>query len=223
MKEVYSFILKVKDFNPENLHIEDLKEYIPNFKECDKEKSQKLLSQLIRYHVFIKFFSIKDLTFSELENGKPVLINEDLDFSISHTTKYIIMSVAKKDEIGVDIEQIRDRKNLEKIAQRFFTEIEYNQLKQSNNYKYDFFVLWTFKEAEVKRNGLGIAKGFKDACFIKSLDGKWISPKFEQDFFTFFYDDLVGTICCNNIDSLSKRFFRITKDFEFEEIKVNKI
>ncbi|APC97704.1 4'-phosphopantetheinyl transferase family protein [Francisella frigiditurris] len=219
MKEVYSFILKIDDFSLENLQL-NIKKHIPGFN--DGMRSQKIFSQLVRYHVFYNFFSIQNLKFGELESGKPTLINKELEFSISHTSEYIIMSVAK-DEIGVDIEQVRDKRNLEKIAFRFFSKLEYEQLRQSSNYKNDFFVLWTLKEAEVKKSGLGISKGFKDACFIKNLDGKWISPKFEQDFLTFLYDDLVGTVCCNNINSLSKRFFRITKNFEFEEVKVSEV
>ncbi|MFC4892350.1 4'-phosphopantetheinyl transferase family protein [Pseudofrancisella aestuarii] len=221
MDKIYTFILKVSDFDIEKsfIYLQELDKY--------KDRNiishpQKLFSQLIRYLVFKRFFSISNIKFNQLESGKPNLVNSKLDFSISHTTKFLIMSVSER-KVGVDIEHIRDRKNIEKIAERFFRDEEYSQLKKSENFIKDFFMLWTLKEAEVKRSGLGIAKGFNEAAFKKDIDNKWISCNFEQDFFTFNYEDIIGSICCENVENLPREFFRINNNFGFEKINIEEV
>ena len=89
--------------------------------------------------------------------------NIPLEFNLSHSGDYAICAISD-DEVGCDIEKIKDV-NL-KIAKRFFSEEEYNNVLKDNKL---FFRYWTLKESYLKAKGIGI-KGLDNAKIdIESL------------------------------------------------------
>lgn len=89
------------------------------------------------------------------EHGKPYLINSPWHFNLSHSGDYVLCALSRR-EVGADI-QIERKKNVKKIAERFFSEEENRMLKQSEDENADFFRLWTRKEAYGKLTGEGLA------------------------------------------------------------------
>jgi 4'-phosphopantetheinyl transferase len=100
-----------------------------------------------------------------IENGgKPRLASEhaatDLRFNLSHSGELALIAVALGGEVGVDVEQLREVSDLERIAQRYFhpTEVE-DMLNTASNQKIAAFLrCWTAKEAVLKAHGTGIAE-----------------------------------------------------------------
>ncbi len=96
-------------------------------------------------------------------NGKPFL-NNGLHISISHSGKWVVISVAKF-PVGVDVE--RPRKKLLKIAPKFLNPKDSRAL-QIKNYK-DLLWYWTAKEAIYKLlNETGLS--LKHDILITGLD-----------------------------------------------------
>ncbi|AIT09529.1 4-phosphopantetheinyl transferase [Candidatus Francisella endociliophora] len=210
MSEISAFILDFKKYKAELL-----KSWLVSRVEKEKLTSdQKIFSQFIRYFVFEKFFDISPV-FS-ITNSKPYLANGSLFFNISHTQDQIVMTVSNS-EVGIDAEEVNKTRNILKIAKRYFDTNEYASLVQNSQQSVDFYTLWTLKEAQVKRSSLGIAKELREAIFYKNENQQWLSEKYQNDFVTVFHNDLVISICCENIMQKQISFFEID-NFEFKKV-----
>ncbi len=88
------------------------------------------------------------------EHGKPLLRNDpSLHFSTSHTDNVSLIAITRIAAVGVDIEQMRDVPNIEKILQRFFHEDDAALVRQSSDVPRSFLRAWTRGEASVKVHG----------------------------------------------------------------------
>ena len=116
----------------------------------DRINLKKILSQYVRSNP-------KDMDVSIKENGKPYLKNSKIEFNISHSEDLSVYAVSKN-EIGVDIEKIREIPNIEGIVKYFFTEKEAGQVKFSEGKQRNriFLKIWTQKEAVGKMLGIGL-------------------------------------------------------------------
>jgi len=98
-------------------------------------------------------------------SGMPLLdhtwSHTDITFNVSHSHDQAIIAVSIKNIIGIDIEKVRIDIEYEKLAKRFFSEIEHKQIMEiEDTLRLDaFFATWTRKEALVKATGTGIAYG----------------------------------------------------------------
>lgn len=126
----------------------------------DKDKTISLFAELLIRNEISRQLDISSGTieFGYSEHGKPYLMNyPDYHFSVSHSGNCIAF-VSGNASIGIDVEQIGDR-NLD-IAKRFFTENEFEFIKNSKEPQSLFYQIWTAKEAYVKMLGVGLSKSF---------------------------------------------------------------
>jgi 4'-phosphopantetheinyl transferase len=92
------------------------------------------------------------------ENGKPLLAGAKgsvFTFNLSHSKNKTAFIFALKRKVGIDIEYKSSRKWIEKIAHRFFSQTEYQQLKtKTGQEKLNFFFdRWVAHEAAIKACG----------------------------------------------------------------------
>lgn len=102
----------------------------------------------------------QNLIFEKNEHGKPRLKNHpEIGFNMSHSNDLAIVAVCSNAEIGVDIEYCKEKPSWEKIARRFFNELELNYLLKlpEDRQLIAFFQLWTRKEAYIKAIGTGLS------------------------------------------------------------------
>lgn len=94
--------------------------------------------------------------------GKPSLCASDsgahLHFNTSHSHGYGVFAFARNEQVGVDVEQVRDEVATEEIAARFFSTAEIAELSTlaPELRVQGFFKCWTRKEAYIKARGLGL-------------------------------------------------------------------
>ncbi|MDO5760010.1 MAG: 4'-phosphopantetheinyl transferase superfamily protein [Bacteroidota bacterium] len=103
-----------------------------------------------------------DFTIVRDQNGKPYFkSNTNCFFNISHTKNHVAVCFDSL-PIGIDIEEVREKKM--PVAQRFFhpKEVEYLQTISEKDIDFAFTQLWTIKEAYVKMTGKGIANNFRN-------------------------------------------------------------
>ncbi len=104
-----------------------------------------------------------ELKFGVNPFGKPHLApGQDqlgLRFNLSHSHEMALLAVARKRDVGVDIEFMRRDFATDDIAQRFFSRSEVNQLESiaSELKTKAFFNCWTRKEAYIKARGEGLS------------------------------------------------------------------
>ncbi len=103
------------------------------------------------------------LRFRYARYGKPSLVPiagvEPLNFNLSHSGELALCAVTRGRELGVDIEYMRPKVALIKIAERFFSLRESAELRALpvECQRKAFFNCWTRKEAIVKAKGGGLS------------------------------------------------------------------
>jgi len=97
------------------------------------------------------------------DTGKPVCVGGPA-VSIAHSGDLILCAVTDQGDIGVDIEQICQRKNLQAISSRYFDPDEVTWLTTQPEDR--FYMLWVLKEAWLKARGTGIAGGLDQLCCL---------------------------------------------------------
>ncbi len=102
------------------------------------------------------------LLFGYRRHGKPYLLGgheEDIRFNLSHSHDLALYGISRGKEIGIDMERIRQDREHERLAQRFFSPREAAVLGSlPPEARVDaFFRCWTRKEAYLKARGEGLA------------------------------------------------------------------
>ncbi len=96
----------------------------------------------------------EDIAFRYNSHGKPFVLDNDLNFNISHSEEFVACCVSKH-PCGIDIETIK-QVNL-KSAKRFCTANEIEYINSYDDKNIAFLYVWTRKEAYFKSIGCGIA------------------------------------------------------------------
>ncbi|MFA5688964.1 MAG: 4'-phosphopantetheinyl transferase superfamily protein [Kiritimatiellales bacterium] len=91
--------------------------------------------------------------------GKPLLMNGELNFNVSHSRDRMLIAVTAGRAVGIDIEFRREQMNVQEIAERWFTPAE--QKFFAENSPAVFFDLWAKKEAYAKARSTGIFRELK--------------------------------------------------------------
>lgn len=118
-------------------------------------------------------------------HGKPRLLDEEeharLGFNLSHTGTRLLLGLASRTEIGLDIETIKPRRHLERLVAYCLTPQEQAcwQSLPPEQQLTAFTRYWASKEAFVKAVGRGIALGFCKVGVAEDFSGfEMIPPEF---------------------------------------------
>ncbi len=138
-------------------------------------KNQSVLSFGLRRKCLGKILQVdpSSLSFKEIENKKPALVNYSYHFNVSHSDDYWTMCACENSAVGVDIEDVQRSVETLELAQRFFHEEEAAYIK---THPTSFWEFWTAKEAILKAMGEGITGGLSHIKLERCADGKMIYP-----------------------------------------------
>ena len=108
-----------------------------------------------------------ELVFTYSSTGKPALQmaaalrTPDLHFNLAHSEDLAVFAITSAGPVGVDVEHIRQLKDMDDLVARFFSSRENERFQQlaADDKPAAFFNLWTRKEALLKATGAGIAGG----------------------------------------------------------------
>lgn len=122
------------------------------------------LREILARYIQVKPSEI-ELTYGKY--GKPRLgpasQPSDLQFNVSHSGDLAAVAVAKRRELGVDIERIRPGVAVRQLAQRYFAAGEAARLKKLQAAEMEaFFTCWSRKEAYTKATGEGLRLPFEE-------------------------------------------------------------
>jgi 4'-phosphopantetheinyl transferase len=113
------------------------------------------------------------LAFEHGARGKPSLAtgigDGSLRFNLSHADGMALCAVTRAQDVGVDIERIREDLPVARIAAQFFSAREQRLVAEAENPAAAFTRIWVRKEAYLKATGLGVGTGLTD--FDVSLVG----------------------------------------------------
>lgn len=139
-----------------------------------KHRHQFLLTRALVRTVLAEYLDAvlpEELVFTKNSYGKPSIDCGDalppIQYNLSHTEGLIVLAVSAEKEVGVDVEAFSRKADILKLAQRYFSPSEVEELMalDSNEHQKRFFDLWTLKEAYIKACGKGLAIPLKDFSF----------------------------------------------------------
>lgn len=114
----------------------------------------------------------ESIVFDTKENGKPYVVNLNVEFNISHSGDIVVCAVDDK-PIGIDIEKIRPIDL--SISYKFCNNDELNYIFDTTISKEEalirFFKIWTYKEAYFKFFGASITD-FKSIDYFNTDKNK---------------------------------------------------
>jgi 4'-phosphopantetheinyl transferase len=105
----------------------------------------------------------RELQFASGPYGKPKLApihdRKKIAFNLSHSHEVALIAVTQGQEIGVDVEWVRENFAFDEVAQRFFTTREVAALHALPLHlqREAFYKCWTSKEAFLKAKGTGLS------------------------------------------------------------------
>lgn len=106
--------------------------------------------------------SPRSLKFHRGPHGKPYLVapSDDLQFNLSHSGDRALLAVTRNRRVGVDLERVDPRIDIEILSRHFFAPEEVAELfaLPLEDRIASFFVCWTRKEAFVKALGVGLSR-----------------------------------------------------------------
>lgn len=112
----------------------------------------------------------RDLCFQYGPRGKPYLPGGP-SFNVSHSADAVIIAIADKGRVGVDVERVRSVQRMDRVAARKFTPAEHAWFAAAGTgtdadadadlRNAAFFRIWTRKEAFAKALGQGLAAPYR--------------------------------------------------------------
>ena len=105
------------------------------------------------------------ITFSYHAHGKPYLKDfPSIQFNVSHSKEMVMLALNYEDPLGVDIECMQRKIDVDGISKSFFNDKEHSRLLGLSgiNKKRLFFYQWAAKEAFVKAIGRGLSFSLKN-------------------------------------------------------------
>lgn len=133
-----------------------------------KIKTQKRQLEFLAVRVLLKKILKKEFYIFYTESGKPFLLDNCYNISVSHSGGWIAVAIHPFLNIGVDIECPTNR--IQKLYKRFLSEIEQKDLSDGNDLR-QLQIAWSAKEALYKIIGKE-AVDFANQLRIYPFDAK---------------------------------------------------
>ena len=104
----------------------------------------------------------REWSFTTNDYGRPEIaasFASDLRFNLSHTRGAALCGVARRRDLGVDLEAVDRQASCVELADRYFAPAEVADLRRHapQRQREAFFDYWTLKEAYIKARGMGLA------------------------------------------------------------------
>ena len=147
-----------------------------------KQAEYYAVVRALQRQILAKYLSIdpKSIQYAKGLHGKPELVEPKLFFNISHSADRLLVAVSAGNELGVDIELLKERSNLQLLVDRCFADEEqqyWSAVPDTNKLEF-FYRLWVAKEAFVKAVGRGIALGMSNcALCLPDMSGFCVVPE----------------------------------------------
>ncbi|MBW8331757.1 MAG: 4'-phosphopantetheinyl transferase superfamily protein [Prolixibacteraceae bacterium] len=96
-----------------------------------------------------------EIEFRKGRFGKPFIVGTNLCFNVSHTNRSFLLAFNSSGRIGVDIEMLTGKEDLQLLIRYAFSDAETNYCNNGNLAE-RFTEVWTRKEALLKAAGIGL-------------------------------------------------------------------
>ncbi|OXG04302.1 4'-phosphopantetheinyl transferase [Flavobacterium araucananum] len=147
------------------------------------DSDKRLLARVFLYKYLEVRYNIMNFELGINEYEKPFLqVDPSINFSFSYSKNYILIGISKGKKIGVDIEYINPKFNINEIAKEIMCESElewFNSYKDSSLQRIYFFQLFSAKESIIKAFGVGLFFNVKKINTLDKRIFKYKNTQFE--------------------------------------------
>jgi 4'-phosphopantetheinyl transferase len=98
---------------------------------------------------------------------------KEIKFNMSYSDDLMLVDLCKQNDIGIDIEKVREMRDLENVAVENFSIKELKYLNGTLDKTNAFFKIWTRKEAFIKAIGKGMYYPLKSFCVDINPSGSY--------------------------------------------------
>jgi phosphopantetheinyl transferase len=141
---------------------------------------RNLVATQHRLRKVIQHLGYSDDDLTTCPNGRPWLKNSQLAFNLSHSERRAVLGLSLdprlKQCLGVDLEWMNRRVERRALARRFFTDEESRRVMADPG-SFQFFVIWTRKEAVLKSNGVGLRVPLNSFEVLQDLVAQEVSGR----------------------------------------------
>ena len=133
---------------------------------------------LLRHLLGAEEFERLAPTIAHDKNGRPYLPSGELDFNIAHSDDWAVCALERDVQdprVGVDIQATPKGRNTDRIAQRFFTQNEFEYYSAHHDRTLAFLRIWTRKEAVVKWKGAALGAVIRKLDSIRAPETEMIA------------------------------------------------
>ena len=131
-----------------------------HFFKFPKIQNNYIISQGILRHLLSYYLNIapEKIQLGRHRKGKPLSLDESsLFFNMSNSGNLCVYAFSRDNEIGIDLECIRDLPDLDQLINKNFTENERLFINKNKKERLKrFFLFWTIKESYLKAVGEGM-------------------------------------------------------------------
>ena len=194
--------LSAADFN---FFLKQLPEIFQNDIKAFKHRQSaeaSLLGKIILQYAFQRLdlrYSLFDIQIGHKD--RPI-INNEIDFNISHSGDFVGCAITQSAKVGFDIE--KHRKIELNLFRKYFDEKEWSEIQSATNKENSFFDLWTLKESAIKCDGRGVE-------VLSKTHKQFADNNIICDTTVFYYrqllieDNYSCAVCSNKLFSLNTR------------------
>ena len=169
-----------------------------------KRKKQFLLGRILLLKLYRARTNCKsppNIDYSSY--GQPGFTKENYFFSISHSKDLVACSFSENFRIGIDIEFIDPKREVNSIAKYLYSDKE----KKWSNEQEKFYIVWTLKESLLKANGLGL-DSFHKIIFDPNANSVFTPFKSTGKTFSYLLKDYIFSVAIiENIPIEIRSFF----------------
>ena len=162
------------------------------------------------FHTFESSSTDTAKAFSASVSGSSAFSEQVPGFNLSHSGRYAACIVGAG-VCGIDIEQIKEKREFTCIAERFFCENEKTYLKSEETSE-AFYKIWTLKESYMKYTGTGFALAPGKIHSDIKQRRVWADGLPEAQFSWFVRRDAVFCACIDTNASVAEpRYYEISR------------
>jgi len=176
-----------------------------NFFEFDESRKSYIVSQGC-LRLLLSYYLKRDagqVNIGRHRKGKPFSEDDDtLFFNISHSGEKCVLAFGRNQEVGIDLEQLRQLSDLDELIEKNFNQKEQKYINADASARsLRFFQFWTMKESYLKAIGEGMRltpdqiefRIEREKIKLHMTNGindseHWLFEKFEID------QDYIGTL-----------------------------
>jgi 4'-phosphopantetheinyl transferase len=149
-----------------------------------QRKKTWLCSQIILRETLAAWIHIAaaDIVFTRSSYGKPCIQDNPLDFNISRTKESFIFAINPYGKIGIDMEYLSGKENMDAIIEHAFSQNETQYCHCSKKIK-KILEIWTAKEAFLKALGQGLIDDLKSIDIIDAQSSLLKNNNFQKKHF----------------------------------------